>query len=224
MTCNSNSYYRIRLIWLVMLLLVGTASGCISTNLYLATSQRESNATPVSAYVLADGALAIECRVDIGYRTITRETRYLVIAHHEITRRITNAQDKAGPRGLAHIYLSTDTPYRYVTLSHNSSGQAEPMPDLLANAGPPIPLRPADRDVPEIMYYYGSLAAVIERKGLLREESDHSTRSAGGNVVFALAILPAVAADIVTSPIQLGVAIAYYVSVKRDFNLQPVGL
>jgi len=91
-------------------------------------------------------------------------------------------------------------------------------------AAPAIELHPKNTDVTQIRYEYGSLQALIERKGLLREEIDHSTRSTGGYALFALGIVPAVVVDVVTSPVQLVVAIVYYAKTKEQFNLQPVGL
>ncbi len=200
------------------------AGGCVSTNLYLATEHMESAASPKKLYVLADGSMAIECEVEIGYRSITQEKRYIVVEHEYIHQRLENAGKSLKPGQTPRIYLGSDTPSRYVTTGQDRSGLAEPQSDLLVGALPPIELHPKDKFLDEIVYEYGSIRGIIERKGLLRDETDHSTRTAGGYAVFALGILPAVAVDVVTSPIQLAWAVVYYASLKEQYNLQPVGL
>lgn len=221
-----NPLARLRwvVLWALIFALPLLGGGCVSANLYLATEHLESSASPRRAYVLGDGALAIECEVEIGYRSVSREMRYIVVAGDEIARRVHRAQGKLRPGEPLKIYLGTDTPSRYVTTGAARSGLAEPQPALLDGATTPIELHPKDKDLPEISYEYGSSSALIERKGLLREEIDHSTRSPGGYALFALGILPALALDVVTSPVQLGVAIVYYAKTKDQFNLQPVGL
>ncbi len=208
----------------VLLATLLLAGGCVSTNLYLATEHLESSASPKNVYVLADGSMAIECEVEIGYRSITRETRYIVVEHDWIRRRFERAGQSLKPGQMPRIYLGSDTPSRYVTTNKNRSGLAEPVPDLLVGASPPIDLHPNNQFLTEVVYKYGVVRGIIERKGLLRDDIDHSTRSAGGYALFTLGIVPAVAVDVVTSPVQLVVAIVYYASLKEQYNLQPVGL
>jgi len=208
----------------VLLLPLLALTGCFSTNLYLATSYNESSASPTQVYVLSNGDLAIECQVEIGYRSITRELRYIVVSHDEMAQRIAAVKKPLGPKELPHIYLPTDTPCRYVTLADHKAGEAATDPALLTGAADPIPLHAENKEITDIVYEFGSLKAIIERKGLLREEADHSSRSAGGNLLFALGIVPAAALDVVTSPIQLVVAVVYYIKLDHQFNLQPVGL
>jgi len=195
------SIHRLGLL-IVSLICAVTTSGCMFTHaLEKGTMTTEECSRAPSAYVLANGDFATEATIDTQFSSkwVEPGIRYLVVRSDQFPNLLDDSSN-----GDAYVHFSPIiytrapiTPHRYVTTKPSTSVLAEYDPQLLHGASGPITIVSNTNSVP---YQFNGTRTRIKIDGSIIGVT-HSRRTSP--VTYAVLIIPAVIADIVTYPIQI---------------------
>jgi hypothetical protein len=190
-----------------------SVSGCFTSWLDRATTKSEQTSEGRAAYVGKNGDLIVETTVGQSQRPAEADFRYLVIERETMIRLIGITLARTGPTTRPVMELSSVVPHRYVARVKTRNGVAEVDPNVLVGAGPRQRMRTDTWQRVPIEYDFENLHATV--KGSLGEYmSVHYTRDGLGTGVFVVLVVPAVALDVVTFPVQFVVVLAMLSTIK----------
>ncbi len=187
-------------------------SGCFTIGLADKTTTEEVERPPEAAYISPRGDLILQSTMEIA----PAERRYIIVSEKTLADAIAKRKSR-NKEELPKVTLSIETEHRYVTDDPKSKSFVTKDLHVLDGVSPPIPLTKNGKLRETIPYDWQNEHAELEVKGLLLG-TIHFGRTPGQKAAFAAGLLPCVALDIVTSPVQLVVGAVILIDLNSNYG------